>query len=117
VRSRAAELPVIDHEGGRQAEECLNRQECNLPAFPNGTAGKNLPELPARERDRQVEVVIEVSHGFPDLALTGGGLVPNEVLIVETSGRGRWLTSPMFIVGVAEVQWIKDAGLRRGYRA
>jgi len=60
--SRATEVPVIYHEGCRETQQRLDRNERYLPATLNPTARRQHPELLACLANRQVQVISELSH-------------------------------------------------------
>jgi hypothetical protein len=52
LRGTATKVPVIHHEGCGEAQQCLDRQECHLPAALNRAACQERPELLAGLADR-----------------------------------------------------------------
>jgi hypothetical protein len=62
MRSRAAEVPVIDQKRRSQAQQRLGWQERHLPAAGNRAARPKRPELITGLASSQVQVISQVSH-------------------------------------------------------
>jgi hypothetical protein len=62
VGGGAAEVPVIHKERRRQAQQRLDREECDLPTCGDWRPPSELAELLSRLTDGQVQEIGKLSH-------------------------------------------------------